>query len=114
MEEPERFYHGFILGMIVELQNRYIITSIRESGFGRYDVMLEPRSVSDSAFILEFKVKNSAKESSLSDTVQSALMQIEEKQYDAMLLQRGIPKEMIHCYGFAFQGRNVLIGTNEK
>lgn len=114
MEEPERFYHGFVLGMIVELQDRYIITSNRESGFGRYDVMLEPRSVSDPAFILEFKVKNSAKESSLSDTVQSALAQIEEKQYDAMLLQRGIPKERIHCYGFAFQGRNVLIGTNEK
>lgn len=114
MEEPERFYHGFVLGMIVELQNRYIITSNRESGFGRYDVMLEPRSVSDPAFILEFKVKNSAKESALSDTVQSALMQIEEKQYDAVLLQRGIPKERIHCYGFAFQGRNVLIGTNEN
>ena len=114
MEEPERFYHGFVLGMIVELQDRYIITSNRESGFGRYDVMFEPRSVSDPAFILEFKVKNSAKESALSDTVQSALAQIEEKQYDAMLLQRGIPKERIHCYGFAFQGRNVLIGTNEK
>lgn len=110
-EEPERFYHGFVLGLIVELQGKYIITSNRESGFGRYDVMLEPKNRNEgSAFILEFKVFNKRKESSLEDTVQEALRQIEEKQYEAALAEKGIPRERIRKYGFAFEGKKVLIG----
>ena len=109
-EEPERFYHGFVLGLIVELQNRYVITSNRESGFGRYDVLLEPKNSGDDAIILEFKVHDSEEEDSLKDTVQSALRQIEEKQYAAQLIARGIPKERIRSYGFAFRGKKVLIG----
>ena len=110
-EEPERFYHGFVLGLIVELQGKYIITSNRESGFGRYDVMLEPKNRNEGrAFILEFKVFNKRKESSLEDTVQEALRQIEEKQYEAALAEKGIPRERIRKYGFAFEGKKVLIG----
>ena len=110
-EEPERFYHGFVLGLIVDLQNRYIITSNAESGFGRYDVMLEPRNPGkDDAIILEFKVHDPEDEATLKDTVQEALRQIEKKQYAARLLARGISKEHIRCYGFAFQGKKVLIG----
>ena len=110
-DQPERFYHGFVLGLIVDLQNKYIITSNRESGFGRYDVMLEPkRPQEDDAIILEFKVYDEDDEENLKETVQSALAQIEEKQYAAQLIARGVPQERIRCYGFAFEGKKVLIG----
>ena len=109
-EEPERFYHGFVLGLLVELSDRYVITSNRESGFGRYDVMLEPKTGDYDGIILEFKVFDSEDEGDLKDTVQAALTQIEEKHYEANLLAKGIPAEQIRKYGFAFEGKKVLIG----
>ena len=110
-EEPERFYHGFVLGLIVDLQLRYVIRSNRESGFGRYDVVLEPKNQEkDDAIILEFKVHDPEDEETLKDTVKAALQQIEEKQYAEELMAHGIPKEKIRSYGFAFEGKKVLIG----
>ena len=111
--EPERFYHGFVLGLIADQTDIYEIHSNRESGFGRYDVMMIPKSKEPRkypAIILEFKVRNAGKEDSLEETVQMALDQISEKNYDAELYARGFEKEEIRHYGFAFEGKKVLIG----
>lgn len=119
--EPERFYHGFVLGLMVELADKYVITSNRESGFGRYDVMLEPRkqkdadaikndAITNDAIIIEFKVQDTD-EKELSDTVQKALQQIDERNYQVALLAKGIPEGRIRKYGFAFCGKKVLIGS---
>ena len=109
--EPERFYHGFVLGLLVELKDRYAVLSNRESGFGRYDVVLEPKDKEkDYAYILEFKVYDEEDEEDLKATVANALKQIEDKKYDTDLIAKGIPKERIRKYGFAFEGQRVLIG----
>ena len=111
---PERFYHGFVLGLLVELRDRYIVTSNRESGYGRYDVILEPRNpAQNDGIILEFKVHDKEDgENTLEDTVRSALMRIEEMQYEQMLIEHNVPKEKIRKYGFAFEGKRVLIGVS--
>ncbi len=113
VSEPERFYHGFVLGLIAELDREYVITSNRESGFGRYDVMLAPKELSKHAIIMEFKVHDSDEEATLQDTVQAALNQIEEKQYASALEAQGFSAGQIRRYGFAFEGKTCLIGDPE-
>ncbi|WP_448861341.1 PD-(D/E)XK nuclease domain-containing protein [Dorea sp.] len=108
---PERFYHGFVLGLLVELRDQYELKSNRESGYGRYDVMLIPRERKKPAFVLEFKVLDPDEENGLADTVQSALRQIEDKHFDAELIERGIARDDIKHYGLAFEGKKVLIGN---
>ena len=110
--QPERFYHGFVLGLLVELRGRYSVQSNKESGYGRYDICLIPQKTTDPAIVLEFKVHDPDEEKTLQETVESALKQIEEKAYDSMLVEQGISKKQIRHYGFAFEGRRVLIGGN--
>jgi len=110
--EPERFYHGFVLGMVVELADRYTVRSNRESGYGRYDVMIEPRDRRSKAFLFEFKVLDrESDEAALEDTVANALAQLEEKKYAAELIADGIAPENIRQYGLAFEGKRCLIGS---
>ena len=109
--EPERFYHGFVLGMVVNLSDTYEVKSNRESGYGRYDVMLEPKDRNGKAFIFEFKVLNPyEEEKTLEDTLANAHKQIKEKKYESELISIGIRPEQIRKYGFAFQGKKCLIG----
>ncbi len=111
--EPERFYHGFVLGIMVGERENYIIKSNRESGFGRYDIMMVPKDIKNKklpAIVIEFKVYDSEDEKQLKDTVKAAHRQIEEKKYDDEIIQLGIEKDRIKHYGFAFEGKKVLIG----
>ena len=111
--EPERFYHGFVLGLIAERSGFYMIRSNRESGFGRYDIMMIPQERERyPAIIIEFKVCSRMKKETLEEAVRSALDQIAEKNYDAELLSQGIPADLIRHYGFAFEGKKVLIGQD--
>ena len=109
-DEPEKFYHGFVLGLMAEQMENYTLKSNRESGFGRYDVMLIPKKENLPAIIMEFKSKSRMYTETLEEALQKALQQIEEKNYDAELLALGIPKDHIRHYGFAFEGKKVLIG----
>lgn len=107
--EPERFYHGFVLGLIVDLNGQYSVTSNRESGFGRYDVIMEPLDQKSPAFIMEFTVHDSTEEKTLKDTSRAALEQISEKKYDTALKNKGIEDQRIYKYGFAFSGKEIYI-----
>lgn len=113
--EPERFYHGLVLGLLVELRDRYTVKSNRESSYGRYDIMLEPKDViKDDGIIIEFKVLDDTEEKTLQDTANNAIQQIRDMNYAADLVEKGLPMERIHFYGFAFQGKNVLIEGLEE
>ncbi len=111
--QPERFYHGFVLGLVVDLAGRYRIRSNRESGFGRYDVIMEPKYTEDDGIIMEFKVFDSKRDGSLEGAVGNALDQIRQKRYETELVSRGISRERIRIYGFVFEGKRVLIGQGE-
>ena len=116
---PERFYHGFVLGLLVDMRMQYQILSNRESGFGRYDVMLIPKKENLNAYVLEFKVYDQEEEKDLEETVKSGLAQIKDKNYDADLLAKGISKDRIFHYCFAFEGKKIFIcieciGSNQS
>lgn len=107
---PENFYHGLVLGLIASLRNLYAISSYRESGLGRYDVLLEPLKAGDDGMILEFKVHDGKEEQDLEATVDAAIQQILSKKYAASLEAKGVSRDKIRIYGFAFEGKRVLTG----
>ena len=99
----ENFYHAFVLGMLVGLRDTYYVNSNRESGFGRYDIMLEPHDKSKNSFIIEFKVADDFEENTIEDTISNAKRQIEEKGYESNLRERGFRN--ITKMVFAFKGK---------
>ena len=99
----ENFYHAFVLGMLVGLKDSYYVNSNRESGMGRYDIMLEPQDKTKNSFIIEFKVANNMKESTIEDVIENAKKQIEEKDYESNLRERGFNN--ITKMVFAFKGK---------
>ena len=101
----ENFYHAFVLGMLVALKDSYYVNSNRESGMGRYDIMLEPKDKNGNSFIMEFKVYKEEKEKTIEETIENAKKQIEEKQYETTLREKGFNN--ITKIVFAFKGKNV-------
>ena len=101
----ENFYHAFVLGMLVGLKDSYYVNSNRESGIGRYDIMLEPKDKNGNSFIMEFKVIREDKEKTLEDTIENAKKQIEEKKYEENVRERGFTN--ITKMVYAFNGKNV-------
>ena len=101
----ENFYHAFVLGMLVGLKDSYYVKSNRESGFGRYDIMLEPKDKNENSFVMEFKVYKEEKEKTIEDTIENAKKQIEERKYAEDLEERGYTK--ITKIVFAFKGKEV-------
>ena len=101
----ENFYHAFVLGMLVGLKDTYYVNSNRESGIGRYDIMLEPKEKNGNSFIMEFKVLENEAEKTIEDTIENAKRQIEEKGYEANLKERGFSN--ITKMVFAFKGKEV-------
>ena len=101
----ENFYHAFVLGMLVGLKDTYYVNSNRESGFGRYDIMLEPKDKNGNSFIMEFKVYKEEKEQTIEETLENAKKQIEEKGYEENLKERGFKN--ITKMVYAFRGKEV-------
>ena len=114
VREPENFYHGLVLGLIAEKAGEYEVLSNRESGYGRYDIVMKPKDRTQPAVILEFKVFDPEdNEAGLEDTAANALKQIEEMRYDRDLINDGIPARNIHKYGVAFQGKKCIVRTSK-
>lgn len=103
----ENFFHAFVLGMLVGLKDTYYVNSNRESGMGRYDIMLEPQDKNANSFIMEFKVYKEEKENTIEDTIVNAKKQIEEREYEENLKEKGFNN--ITKMVFAFRGKEVKI-----
>ena len=101
----ENFYHAFVLGMLVGLKDNYYVKSNRESGYGRYDIMLEPKDKNGNSFIMEFKVLENEEEKTIEETIENAKKQIEERKYEEDLQERGYTN--ITKMVFAFKGKEV-------
>ena len=101
----ENFYHAFVLGMLVGLKDTYYVNSNRESGYGRYDIMLEPKDKNGNSFIMEFKVLDDMEEKTIEDTIKNAKKQIEEKEYEINLREKGYKN--ITKMVYAFKGKEV-------
>jgi len=106
-EAPERVYHAFVLGLLTHLSDSYIVRSNRESGYGRYDVLMIPRQPDEPGFVFEFKKIDRPDENSVKDAMQSALQQIKVKQYAVELQAQGVKR--IWGIGVVVEGKQVWV-----
>jgi hypothetical protein len=91
-DEPERVYHAFVLGLLVNLGSQYQVRSNRESGYGRYDMMLIPKDTRQTGFVFEFKKVNSKYDKTPKTAMKNALKQIKDRHYALELRQAGVQK----------------------
>lgn len=105
----EIFYHGLLLGLCALLDNRYIITSNRESGEGRYDISLCPRDQTMPGILIELKATSNCSIESLKELANTALQQIKDRHYETEMETKGI--KTIFKYGVAFSGKHVEISA---
>ena len=106
-EEPERVYHAFVLGMLVSLSNTHYVLSNKESGYGRYDVMIIPKDKSKIGIIIEFKKARITNKKSIEQLIEEAKNQIEDKKYETELVSRGITN--IKKLVIVFKGKEVSV-----
>ncbi len=106
---PEKFYHGFVLGLMASLHKTHIIKSNHESGYGRYDVMIIPRDFTQRGVVMEFK--NVEENDDINTIAKSALQQVNDKNYETELRQAGITS--ILKMGLAFKGKTVAVVYEE-
>ena len=108
-KEPERVYHAFVLGLLTHLTDHYLIRSNRESGYGRYDVLMIPYEKTKPGFIFEFKKIDKPDDKSEIEAMQSALQQIQDKQYTIELQEQGV--KSIWGIGIVVEGKQVWVDS---
>lgn len=110
--EGEKVYHAFVLGMLISLNDTHEVLSNRESGYGRYDVMIIPRDISKLGIVIEFKKLDTDDDETLDETAEEALKQIKDKKYSITLENRGIKN--IKEIGIVFKGKDIYIKENDN
>ncbi|MGE5343052.1 MAG: AAA family ATPase [Candidatus Omnitrophota bacterium] len=105
--EPDKVYHALVMGLLIWITNTHEVKSNRESGYGRYDIMIIPKDSSQIGYVIEFKTVDKDDKETVEAALAAASKQIEEKKYETELIERGITH--IKKLGIAFLGKKVFV-----